>query len=272
MNCQAPTCQKDLNWFRVKLLNKPGYYLESNWYCSEECLEKGILQRLRKINRQPEKTIQNLMRIKLGHILLENGLVTVEQLEKAMAERLAHNELKLGQCLLSLGYIKEHDITVALSRQYGLPVINVTAEKIDAGVLKLIPPVILRNGKFVPVEYDEVNGNLLLVTSDPGDVSTIINLRSLLGCDTSIYLSDDSIVQLRIRTYCELAESAGVKVEEIQSGKPSNDFESLASLLVDRAMDLEVRSLNFRYFNHLIWARYQIEDESLDLVVHTLPH
>jgi hypothetical protein len=123
----------------------------------------------------------------------------------------------------------------------------------------------------VPVEYDEVNGNLLLVTSDPGDVSTIINLRSLLGCDTSIYLSDDSIVQLRIRSYCELAESAGVRIEEVQSGKPSDGYDSLAALLVERAQDLEARSLNFRYFNHLVWARYQVDEEPFDLVIHTLP-
>jgi hypothetical protein len=230
---------------------------------------EGILQRLKKINRTPEKTIQNLMRIKLGYILLESGAVTMDQLEQAMAEQQSHSDIKFGQCLLGLGFIKERDLTVALSRQYGLPVINVNSQRIDPGVLRRIPAAILRNSKFVPLEYDEVNNTLLLVTCDPGDVATIINLRSLLNCEVSIYLSDESVVMERIRQFCQLTEEANLHVEEIAFSRYSGDLKQLASLLVDRAQDLDARSLSLRYFNHLIWVRYVVEDAHLNLVVNT---
>jgi type IV pilus assembly protein PilB len=271
MNCQAPGCQKDLNWFRVKLLNQPGYYLESGWCCSEECLNIGIRQRLKKIIRVPEKSVQNLMRIKLGHILLESGVITLEQLEKAMAEHQAHNETRLGQFLLNMGYIKERDLTTALSRQYGLPVINVSSQKIDPSVLKIIPISILRNSRFVPVEYDDVNNTLLLVTFDPSDVSTIINLRSLLNCEVSIYLSDESVIRERSKQFCSLVESIEFTVDEISAADYGQDMDKLANLLVERAQQYDARSINFKYFGNLIWVRYLIEDYHKNLVVATAP-
>jgi hypothetical protein len=269
MYCQAPGCEKDLNWFRLKLLNRPGFYLEAGWFCSMECLGIGILQRIKKLTWTPEKTVQNLLRIKLGHILLENGTITGEQLEQGMAQQHAHSDIKLGQCLLAMGLVKERDITMALSRQYGLPVIHVNSERIDAAVLKMIPPPILMDAKFVPIEYDEVNNTLLLVTSDPSDISVIINLRSLLNCEASIYLSDETVVTQRIVHFCELASKADIQFREVSLPGNNQEAEPLALFLARQCEELEARSLNFRFFGQRIWARFMVDNSPVDLIINT---
>jgi hypothetical protein len=271
MNCQAPGCEKDLNWFRMKLLQKPGFYLEAGWYCSKECMEEGILQRIKKLKRTPEKTVQNLLRIKLGHILLENGSITVDQLEQGMAQKQAHSDIKLGQCLMAMGFIKERDITMAISRQYGLPVIHVNSDRIDPAVLTMIPTPILRDGKFIPIEFDEVNNTLLLVTCDPSDISVIINLRSLLNCEASIYLSDESVVLERIVHFCTLAGKAEFEFQELAFPGNAQAAEPLAALLAGQCEELGARSLNFRFFGQRVWARYFIGNSPRDLVINMAP-
>lgn len=271
MICQAQGCEKDLNWFRLKLLKRPGFYLEAGWFCSEKCMEEGILQRIRKLKRTPERTVQNLLRIKLGHILLENGIITVDQLEQGMAQQQAHSDIKLGQCLMAMGFVKERDITMAISRQYGLPVIRVNSERIDPAVLTMIPTPILRDGKFVPIEFDEVNNTLLLVTCDPSDISVIINLRSLLNCEASIYLSDESVVLQRIVHFCTLASKAEIEFREVALPCNTQDAEPLASLLASQCDELGAKSLNFRFFGQRVWARYLVEDSPVDLIINTMP-
>jgi hypothetical protein len=267
MNCQAPGCEKDLNWFRIKLLKKPGFYLDASWYCSAECLAEGLTQRVRKLRRTPEKTVQNLLRIKLGHILLEQGIINGDQLEKAMAEKNAHNDVKFGQCLLAMGFVKERDITMALSRQYGLPVINLKADKTDPVLLSLIPPQIIRDAGFFPLEFDGINNTLLLVTCDPGDVSAIINLRSMLNCEASIYLSDESVVTERIVHFCALIANDGISVEEVSFPEFTEAPDHLAAYLAQRCDDLDARSLNFRFFGQRLWARFISENHPVDLII-----
>ncbi len=269
MNCQVPGCERDLSWFRQKLLKKPGYYLEAGWFCSNECLEEGILQRIKKLKRTPEKTVQNLLRIKLGHILLENGIITGEQLEQGMAQQQAHSDIKLGQCLMAMGFVKEREITMAISRQYGLPVIHMNSERIDPAVLKMIPTPILRDAKFIPIEFDEVNNTLLLVTCDPSDISVIINLRSLLNCEASIYLSDESVVLQRIVHFCALASKAEIEFREVALPSGKDDAEPIASYLARQCEELGARSLNFRFFDRRVWARFIVENSPADLIINT---
>ena len=64
------------------------------------------------------------MSVRLGEILVKESLITQDQLQKALEFQRA-NGGKLGTCLTKLGFITDDDITGVLSRQYGVPSINV---------------------------------------------------------------------------------------------------------------------------------------------------
>jgi len=227
-------------------------------------LEKGLSQMLDKYSQPKERSFQNLLRLKLGHILMDNGVITKEQLDQAIAEQHRDQEGKLGHYLIALEFVKERDITMALSRQFSLPVITLKSQKINPGVLDIVPVEIVRDSRFFPLEYDALNNRLVLVTCDPSDISTIINLRSMINCEVAIYLSDESVVLEMIDQYCMLATNS--RKLEYDLPQP-RDLGELASLIVRRAQQINARSLRVRLFNQLVWTRFVVEREQHDLVL-----
>jgi hypothetical protein len=219
---------------------------------------------LDKHSQPKERSFQNLLRLKLGHILMENGVITKEQLDRAIAEQQRDQDGKLGQYLIALEFVKERDITMALSRQFSLPVITLKSQKINPAVLDMVPVEIVRDSRFFPLEYDTLNNRLVLVTCDPSDISTMINLRSMINCEVAIYLSDESVVLEMIDQYCALATNRGKF--ELRSSQ-SHDPGELASLIVSRAQQINARSLRVRLFNQLVWTRFVVEREQHDLVL-----
>jgi hypothetical protein len=269
MKCQNSICEIEPSWFRARILKKTGYYLESSWYCSEACLEKGVLHLLERNSQTRERSFQNLLRIKLGHILMEMGTISKEQLDQAIAEQQKVQDAKIGRLLLALDFVKERDITIALSRQFNLPVINLSSQKINPVVLNMVPVEIIRNSKFFPLEFDNINKRLTLVTFDPSDVSTMINLRSILDCEIAIFLSDESVVRGMIEQYCSCSEEAahGV-IGDASVSESKNGLSELAALIALRAKEMKARSLNLRFFNHKVWTRFFIDKTPQDLILH----
>jgi len=266
MRCQDSHCQTEITWFRATVLRQPGFYLESSWYCSTGCLEKGVTQLLEKRSQPREKSFQNLLRLKLGHILMEAGVITKEQLDQAIAEQHRAQEEKLGHHLIALDFVKERDITMALSRQFSLPVITLKSQKISPGVVNMVPFEIVKNSKFFPLEYDALNNRLVLVTYDPSDISTMINLRSMINCEVAIYLGDGSVVREMIDQYC--TSSAAARELDLTLPLPqAHNLSELARLIVKRAQHVNARSLQIRFFNQLVWARFVVDRKSHDLVL-----
>src|SRR3990167_1735055 len=85
---------------------------------------------------------------RLGDLLVADGLITPEQLTKALTEQKGSTE-KLGSILTRLGFINEEQLIGFLSRQYGVPSITLSQLEIDPDVLKLVPPTIAK-------KYEEI--------------------------------------------------------------------------------------------------------------------
>src|SRR5437879_8251964 len=78
------------------------------------------------------------MSVRLGEILVKESLITQDQLQKALEFQRA-NGGKLGSCLTKMGFITDDDITGVLSRQYGVPSINLKYYEIDPNFITFIP-------------------------------------------------------------------------------------------------------------------------------------
>lgn len=267
MNCQNNECDTQQGWIRSRVLSRPGYYLESEWYCSESCLRQAIVERLKKRTQAREKSFQALLRLKLGHILLENGAISRTQLDKAIETQQKQQPYeRLGSILQALNFVKERDVTLALSRQYGLPMVNLKNQKISDAVIKMVPLEIVRESTFFPLEYDSFNNALVLVTYDPADITNMINLRSILKCEVTIYLGDESAVQELKESFCRRAADQ-VRSEELMAAEIAEDLPGLASFIVSRAKSLNATTLNVKHFNQLIWTRFTINRQQHDMIV-----
>ncbi len=119
---------------------------------------------------------------RLGDLLVNEGLISQEQLHRALSEQKGSNE-KLGTILVRLGIINEDQLIGFLSRQYGIPSITLSQLDIDSDVVKLVPAQIARKYEVLPVKR---TGNALtLAMADPtnvfalDDVAFMTNLQVL---------------------------------------------------------------------------------------------
>ena len=78
------------------------------------------------------------MSARLGDILVKENLITAEQLKQAL-EMQKQKGGRLGTCLVKLGFVTDDEVTAVLSRQYGVPSINLKFYEVDPAVIKLIP-------------------------------------------------------------------------------------------------------------------------------------
>ncbi len=122
------------------------------------------------------------MNRRLGDLLVAEGLVKQEQLQRALAEQKGTTE-KLGSVLVRLKLVNEEQLTGFLSRQYGIPSITLSQLDIDPGTLRLVPPQIAKKYEVLPVK--RAANTLTLAMADPtnvfalDDVSFMTNLQVL---------------------------------------------------------------------------------------------
>src|SRR5215475_9755448 len=133
---------------------------------------------------------------RLGDLLVADGLLTAEQLRKAIAEQKGSPE-KIGSVLIRLNYINDEQLIGFLSRQYGVPSITLGQLDIDSDVLRLVPAPIARKYEVIPVR--RMGNSLALAMADPtnvfalDDISFMTNLQvlPLVASQTAIKKSID---------------------------------------------------------------------------------
>ncbi len=111
---------------------------------------------------------------KLGQILLEEGMITEEQLEKAIEEQLKTSD-SLGLVLVKLGYITEDVLYHFLAVQFNVRFVDVAVIHIEEEVIKSISPDTARKYKILPIEKKP--GKIIFATSNPLDPSLTMNLK-----------------------------------------------------------------------------------------------
>jgi type IV pilus assembly protein PilB len=138
------------------------------------------------------------MAIRLGDILIEKKLITKEQLEAALKEHEKTGEF-LGQVLIRMGFMDEAALAGTLSRQMGLPYVNLQEIKIDDSVIRRVPAKFAWHYKIMPVKLE---GNVLTVAvSNPFDMWPLDNIETNLGFRTERVLSSPGDIMQAIKRY-----------------------------------------------------------------------
>ena len=188
-------------------------------------------------------------REKLGQILLVEGLVTEEQLEKAIEIQRKEGK-RLGETLINLGIVTEKDIVVAMAKQLSIPYASYAkgllkpAENQD--LAKLVPEDYARRNMLLPVSK-HVN-SLTVAFMDPLDLITIDNLKRMTNCDINPIIATKSDLQRAIDEFYgkeDLLKDAVSNSYELEEFKAEKDVEGDLSLddLIARAEEAPVIKL-----------------------------
>ena len=157
---------------------------------------------------------------RLGDMLVKATLITKEQLTKALQQQETSGG-RIGTNLVKLGVISEDDITSFLSRQYGVPSINLGHFEIDATVIKLIPSEIAQKHQVIPINR---TGNVLTVAmADPSNIFAIDDIKLMTGFKVEPVVAAETSIKNAINKHYD---SAGM-VEDIMKNFDDKDVEAL---------------------------------------------
>ncbi len=130
---------------------------------------------------------------RLGDLLVKEKVITHEQLEQATKlQKEAH--LRLASALVKLGFLSDEDVTNFLSRQYGVPAINLSYFEIDPAVVKLIPYETAKRYQILPLS--RVGASLTIAMVDPTNVFAMDDIKFMTGFNIEpVVASESSIIE-----------------------------------------------------------------------------
>ena len=131
------------------------------------------------------------MAAKLGQLLIASNIISEDQLREALILQRKEGG-RLGTNLVKLGHITEEKLVTFLSRQYGVPAINLSDYKIDPSVLKLVPVDIARKYLIMPVA--RVGATLTIAMADPSNVFAIDDVKFMTGYNVEVVVSSESSI------------------------------------------------------------------------------
>jgi type IV pilus assembly protein PilB len=165
----------------------------------------------------------------LGQILLEQGLISEEHLQRALDEH-RNTPKSLGRVLIDLGYIRERDLVRALAEQVGLEFVDLTEYRIDAAATALLPEALCRRYRAIPI--GEQDGRLLVAMSDPANVYALDDIRTITGRDVRPVVATANDVEQSIQKFSGMGE----QVEALAS-EAADALDTEAGVTVEAAVE-----------------------------------
>ena len=164
------------------------------------------------------------MSSRLGEILVKESLITSDQLRQALEHQKSTGG-RLGTCLMKLGFITDDEITGVLSRQYGVPSINLKYYEVDAAVIKLIPQDTAIRYQIVPLS--RVGSTLTIAMTDPTNVFAMDDIKFMTGFNVEpVVASETAISEAISKFYGEVhSEEELSKVMKDLTGDENADLE-----------------------------------------------
>src|SRR3954467_8978106 len=144
------------------------------------------------------------MSAKLGEILVRENLISPQHLRQALDYQREHGG-RLGFNLVKLGLVSDDTITAVLSRQYGIPSVNLELFDIDEGVLRLIPIEVAQKYSVLPLS--RVGATLTLAMVDPTNVFAMDDIKFMTGLNIEPVVVSEASVLDAIAKYYESSKA-----------------------------------------------------------------
>ncbi|MCK4517835.1 Flp pilus assembly complex ATPase component TadA, partial [Candidatus Babeliales bacterium] len=187
-----------------------------------------------------------MLKKKFGEILVDNGIITEEQLESALKEQKSEGT-PLEKLLLNKGLVSKNQIAHTLAAQVGIPFIEkITEQMVDPQILGKIPLKFLRQHVVIPIMFE---GEKTILTANPHDLQPLDDLSLLMEGDVSCAVSTDTTIINAINKFYPL-ETSKEMMEELAEG--DDEFE-LGSIEEKDIMEMANDAPIVKLVNHILF-------------------
>jgi type IV pilus assembly protein PilB len=196
---------------------------------------------------------------------VEAGLLTPEKLQQALLEQKQGKE-KLGDLLISKGYITEQQLIEVLEFQLGIPHVQLSRYKIDPSIVNIIPERVAKLYQVIPIRKE---GNKLVVAmKDPLDYYAIDDLRMSTGFLIEPAIASKEEIQKAINRYYGMQESLQEMIQTTQSQEAAIDSDAASddspvvrtvNQLITQAVQLRASDIHIDPQSDSVRIRYRID-------------
>jgi type IV pilus assembly protein PilB len=155
------------------------------------------------------------MPVKLGELLLKENMVTPQQLQEALNHQ-KMNGGKLGKAFVSLGFVQDEEITSLLSRQYGVPSINLDHFEVDPAIIKIIPAETARKYQVLPLSRS--GATLTIAMADPTNVFAMDDIKFMTGYNVEPVVASEGALEDSIDRYYGSTRSLELRRDSAPGG------------------------------------------------------
>jgi len=168
------------------------------------------------IDPQKEKKTKPGGKKRMGDILIKEDVINLDQLKTAI-EQQKNSGKRLGETLLNLGYIDENQLVAYLSRQYGVPAVNLDQFDLTPEILNIVPRESAIKHRLIPInKYD---GSIVVAMSDPSNIFAVDDLKFATGQNIEVVVTSDRSIKKTIERYYGSQEQWDDSVKAQQSSE-----------------------------------------------------
>lgn len=173
----------------------------------------------------------NVRRKMLGDILVENNLITEEQLHEALVHQRETGE-RLGKTLLKLGFITEEMFIHTLEFQLGIPSVKLFQYDFPKELIAIVPEALARTYKTIPVKLN--NGRVLVAMADPLNLAAIQDLQMATGLEIDAAIASEEEIDRYLERLYGLPGDIDIAFQEMAATEIINagffDLDKIDSL------------------------------------------
>lgn len=214
----------------------------------------------------------NRKKLRLGDVLVNSKAISNTQLLQALDLQKGSGK-KLGEVLVDEGIVTEEQIAMALSTQLHIELIDLTTIAVSQDILDLIPVNVLKKNKIFPIEYAQDSMNVLRVAmADPMDMYAQDDISIITNCQVEPAVTTTRNIMLAIDKYYgqdevttaleAYAKEKNLTVEEVDAAEEdinSSPIVMLVKEMIDKAVRQRASDIHIEPTERKVRVRYRID-------------
>ena len=218
----------------------------------------------------------NRKRLRLGELLLENNLITEEQLNIALEEQKAKG-IKLGEAIIGLGYVTQDAINDLLCQQLNIDFVDLRKIEIDDSIARMVGEKVVRKYMLLPFALDDRQANVIKVAmEDPMNIMAIDDIGIITGMTVQPYLSTHAYISTAIdKLYGKSQANAiaeqfmkeqgsGDDADNAEENKRQEDVDNspvvkLVNNIIEGGVRQRASDIHIEPFEYKVRVRYRID-------------
>jgi hypothetical protein len=258
--CYRKECTRIRSELSIFLNRRRPPQFEGHTFCSDSCLlayfENELNDRWRHLQLEKGRRIP---RPKIGTILMQTTYLTREQLDEAIRLQKQAQVGRLGEWLLRLGFVEEHQITAALARQFGLPLINLRNSSANAEAVRMIPGKVAKCSGLLPVGFDDDEDSIRVAVCAPVDFLSQQAIQRMVQKGIRVYIGDQSKIQQLIE---EWYGPEDLDLSTVPTFSSMDELVEVGSEIVATAIENRAEDIRAELLQDFFWVRLDYAAES----------